>query len=92
MKHAMRKYLTVLLCAALLLGRLLPGLRAAGKPTERAASGDLAGVASDPAKTIYATSEETTLVPAGYTYVYTGKMVRPIPRRRKVIFWSLPES
>lgn len=91
MKHAMRKYLTVLLCAALLLGVFCPAA-AAGKPTERAASGDLAGVASDPAKTIYATSEETTLVPAGYTYVYTGKMVRPIPRRRKVIFWSLPES
>ena len=72
MKHAMRKYLTVLLCAALLLGVFCPAA-AAGKPTERAASGDLAGVASDPAKTIYATSEETTLVPAGYTYVYTGK-------------------
>ena len=58
--------------AALLLGVFCPAA-AAGKPTERAASGDLAGVASDPAKTIYATSEETTLVPAGYTYVYTGK-------------------
>ena len=54
MKHAMRKYLTVLLCAALLLGVFCPAA-AAGKPTERAASGDLAGVASDPAKTIYAT-------------------------------------
>lgn len=52
----MRKYLTVLLCAALLLGVFCPAA-AAGKPTERAASGDLAGVASDPAKTIYATSE-----------------------------------
>ena len=72
MKHAMRKYLTVLLCAALLLGVFCPAA-AAGKPMELAASGDLAGVASDPAKTIYATSEETTLVPAGYTYVYTGK-------------------
>ena len=72
MKHAMRKYLTVLLCAALLLGVFCPAA-AAGKPAELAASGDLAGMASDPAKTIYATSEETTLVPAGYTYVYTGK-------------------
>ena len=68
----MRKYLTVLLCAALLLGVFCPAA-AAGKPAELAASGDLAGMASDPAKTIYATSEETTLVPAGYTYVYTGK-------------------
>lgn len=61
MKHAMRKYLTVLLCAALLPGVFCPAA-AAGKPAELAASGDLAGMASDPAKTIYATSEETTLV------------------------------
>lgn len=61
MKHAMRKYLTVLLCCGAAAGRLLPGCGGWQTPTERAASGDLAGVASDPAKTIYATSEETTL-------------------------------
>ena len=72
MKHAMRKYLTILLCAALLLGVFCPAA-AAGKPAELAASGELAGMASDPDKTIYATTEETTLVPTGYTYVYTGK-------------------
>ena len=72
MKHVMRKYLTLLLCAALLLGVLCPAA-AAGNATEPAATEEGAVPTGDPAKTIYATSEEATFVPAGYTYVYTGE-------------------
>ncbi len=71
MRHAMRKYLTVLLCAVLLLGVFCPAA-AAGKPAEPTAPEEPAGIASDPAKTIYGVSDETTFVPAGYTFVYTG--------------------
>ena len=71
MRHAMRKYLTILLCAVLLLGVFCPAA-AAGKPAEPTAPEEPAGIASDPAKTIYGVSDETTFVPAGYTFVYTG--------------------
>ena len=71
MRHAMQKYLTILLCAVLLLGVFCPAA-AAGKPAEPTASEESAGIASDPEKTIYGVPDETTFVPAGYTFVYTG--------------------